>query len=116
MLDIPPLALMTADELQRIQDTSMLRIQQFTDANDPQSCFRTSMLRLTHPYSRLVVLSLALQQIYGQGSSDERSLLLRVRLNSPFFASSLTTWYAVSGNSERSRTCLYRRCWAAQST
>jgi hypothetical protein len=47
---------------------------------DPQNSFRTGLLRLAYPYSRLVALSYGFQHAFGKGRNDENPFLLRVRL------------------------------------
>lgn len=77
-IDFSELASEADDQLARLWETWIARIREL-HLTDPQSCFRTGLLRLAFSYARLSVLSVGFQRAFSKAGSGELPFLWRVR-------------------------------------
>ncbi|KAI0926056.1 hypothetical protein AcV5_008620 [Taiwanofungus camphoratus] len=75
-IDFSELASEADDQLARLWETWIARIREL-HLTDPQSCFRTGLLRLAFSYARLSVLSVGFQRAFSKAGSGELPFLWR---------------------------------------
>ncbi|GJE89358.1 fungal specific transcription factor domain-containing protein [Phanerochaete sordida] len=76
-LDILELAVKADGELMELWDAWSVRAREHTDADDVQSAFRASLLRLSHNHARTTVLSRGFQHAFDQRKDDQGANKMR---------------------------------------
>lgn len=75
-LDILEVAVKADGELVKLRDAWFVRIREHTDAENVQSAFRDSLLRLSHSCARTTVLSCGFQHAFDQRKDGDYSDIL----------------------------------------
>jgi hypothetical protein len=75
--DFEGISMATDDELVRLEKKWFKILQDNIDAKDPQSVFRTDLIKLAYSYQRLVALSYGFQHAFGKHNTNENPFLLR---------------------------------------